>query len=403
MDLHSGLPYWIVKNQLFNYYHPLRENHIADVAIIGSGITGALVAHELCSAGIRCSIFDKRSIATGSTAASTSQLQYEIDVPLCRLAEINGIENAVSAYHASLQSIQDVEQVLKLTIVEAGFSNVSSIFLASDYKGLKLIEEEYALRQKYSLPVRILDNMQLEATHNIKGLGALKNNEAAQMDCYNGTVGILQYHLQHSELQLFSHTEITGYNESANGYTLATDNGHTIDCNYLIVAAGFEAGQFLPRNLMQLSSTYALVSDPVDEGQLWPERCLVWETAQPYFYMRTTQDNRMMIGGADEPFKDPDRRDKLLREKVKVLEGKFKELYPDIPFNTDMAWCGTFSSTKDGLPYIGAWPGKPRMLFALGYGGNGITFSMIAAQVIRNVIQGNKDPRMKLFGFDRHE
>ena len=324
-------------------------------------------------------------------------------MPLCRLAEINGIENAVSAYHASLQSIQDVEQVLKLTKVEAGFSNVSSIFLASDYKGLKLIEEEYALRQKYSLPVRILDNMQLEATHNIKGLGALKNNEAAQMDCYNGTVGILQYHLQHSELQLFSHTEITGYNESANGYTLATDNGHTIDCNYLIVAAGFEAGQFLPRNLMQLSSTYALVSDPVDEGQLWPERCLVWETAQPYFYMRTTQDNRMMIGGADEPFKDPDRRDKLLREKVKVLEGKFKELYPDIPFNTDMAWCGTFSSTKDGLPYIGAWPGKPRMLFALGYGGNGITFSMIAAQVIRNVIQGNKDPRMKLFGFDRHE
>lgn len=402
MDLHSGLPYWIVKNPLFNYYHPLRENHTVDVAIIGSGITGALVAHELCKAGIACSVFDKRSIATGSSAASTAQLQYEIDTPLCRLAEMNGIENAVLAYHASLQSISDVEQVLKATGAGAGFSNVSSIFLASDRKGLRLIEEEYALRQKYSLPVHLLDSGQLADNHRIHGLGALKNNEAAQMDGYSAAVGILSHHMQHNGLQLFTNTEIKEYKESQKGYTLLTGDGHTIDCRYLVIAAGFEAGQFLPRNVMQLSSTYALVSDPVDEGQLWPERSLVWETAQPYFYMRTTQDNRMMIGGADEPFKDPDRRDKLLRKKVKVLEQKFKELYPGIPFYTDMAWCGTFSSTKDGLPYIGPWPGKPGMFFALGYGGNGITFSMIAAQVIRNMIKGNQDTRAKLFGFDRH-
>lgn len=402
MDLHSGLPFWIVKNKLFDYYHPLRENHRTEVAIIGSGITGALVAHELCSAGVRCSIFDKRTIATGSTAASTSQLQYEIDVPLCLLAETNGMEHAVLAYHSSLQAISDLQQVLARTKVDADFSKVSSIFLASESKDLKLIEEEYELRQRYNLPVQLLDNLQLEAEHDIKGHGALKNNEAAQMDCYGGTVGILQYHMQHSELQLFSHTEITVYSESGNGYTLTTGDGHTVNCSYLVIAAGFEAGQFLPHNVMQLNSTYALVSDPVDEQQLWPERSLVWETAQPYFYMRTTRDNRMMIGGADEPFKNPDRRDKLLRKKVKVLERKFKELYPEIPFYTDMAWCGTFSSTKDGLPYIGPWPDKPHMLFALGYGGNGITFSMIAAQVIMNIILGKKDERITLFGFDRH-
>lgn len=402
MDLHSGLPFWIVKNKLFDYYYPLRGNHTTDVVIIGSGITGALAAHELCRAGIQCSVFDKRTIATGSSAASTSQLQYEIDTPLCQLAESNGLENAVLAYHASLQSISDVEEVLKTTNVDAAFCRVSSIFLASDAQGLKLIAEEYALRQRYSLPVQLLDDVQLEAMHKINGPGALKNYAAAQMDGYSAAVGILQYHMQHSGLQVFSHTEIREYKEDQKGYTLLTGNGHTIACRYLVIAAGFEAGQFLPKNVMQLSSTYAQVSDPVDEGQLWPERSLVWETAQPYFYMRTTLDNRMMIGGADEPFKDPDRRDKLLRRKVKVLEEKFKELYPGIPFYTDMAWCGTFSSTKDGLPYIGSWPGKPGMFFALGYGGNGITFSMIAAQVIRNIIQGNKDSRLPLFGFDRH-
>lgn len=128
---------------------------------------------------------------------------------------------------------------------------------------------------------------------------------------------------------------------------------------------------------------------------------MIWETKEPYFYMRTTRDNRMMIGGEDEEFQNPIRRDDLLREKIKKLERQFKKIYPEIPFQVDMAWCGTFSSTEDGLPYIGTWPGKDRMFFALGYGGNGITFSMIAAQIIRNKITGVEDEREKIFGFDR--
>lgn len=76
-------------------------------------------------------------------------------------------------------------------------------------------------------------------------------------------------------------------------------------------------------------------------------------------------------------------------------------MFPEIKFEVSMAWCGTFSSTKDGLPFIGAWPGKKRMLYALGYGGNGITFSMIAAQIIRNTLDGKKDDRADTFGFER--
>src|SRR5690606_34054421 len=172
-------------------------------------------------------------------------------------------------------------------------------------------------------------------------------------------------------------------------------------CKYVVIAAGFEAGQFLPKNVMKLLSTYALISKPVEEELLWPERSLIWDTKSPYFYMRTTNDNRMMIGGEDEDFQNPVKRDALLRRKIKKLEKQFNKLYPEIPFETDMAWCGTFSSTEDGLPYIGTWPGKDRMFFALGYGGNGITFSMIAAQIIRNKLTGTQDKRAEVFGFDR--
>ena len=86
-----------------------------------------------------------------------------------------------------------------------------------------------------------------------------------------------------------------------------------------------------------------------------------------------------------------------------TMESKIRKLFPDIPFKTEMAWCGTFSSTKDGLPFIGNWPGKERIFFDLGYGGNGITFSMIGAQIICHKLQDIKDERSHVFGYDRIE
>lgn len=401
MDLHSGLAYWIIKNELFNYFHPLEKDHQTDVAIIGSGITGSLIAHELCKAGIPCSVFDKRTIATGSTAASTAQLQYEIDIPLSEMSKILGEDFASRAYHACLQSIEDVGKVLKEAKVNADYMPLSSIWLASFKKDVKLLEDEYEIRLKHGLPVEFLPEKEVWNQHKIKAPGALKNKEAAQMDCYAAATGLLNHHLKKKELELFSHTEILEWMEEKNGYKLRTKEGHIIRCKYVVIAAGFEAGQFLPKKVMNLLSTYALVSQPVHPSELWPERSLIWETKEPYFYMRTTLDNRIMIGGEDEEFQNPVKRDNLLRNKIKKLEKQFRKIYPDIPFEVDMAWCGTFSSTTDGLPYIGTWPGKDRMYFALGYGGNGITFSMIAAQIIANELSGKKDDRAEVFAFDR--
>ena len=84
-------------------------------------------------------------------------------------------------------------------------------------------------------------------------------------------------------------------------------------------------------------------------------------------------------------------------------EKKFRRLFPSIPFKTEMAWCGTFSTTKDGLPFIGNCPDKDRMFFDLGYGGNGITFSMIGAQIICKKLQGIDDERGRIFGYERIE
>lgn len=390
-----------MKNPLYDYYNPLEKDYITDVAIIGSGITGSLVAHELCEAGIKCCIIDKRTPSTGSSAASTALLQYEIDEPLYKMAKSVGEENALIAYQSCLKAITDVENVFKKVGSNPGFTRVPSIFYASDKEGKKIIEKEYEIRKKHSLPVILLTEKEVKKTYGFKAPCALMNDESAQIDAYLASVTLQNYHMKKQQLQFYTHTTVQKCDKKKDGYEIVIENGYKVKCKYVIIAAGFEAGTFLPEKVMKLTSTYALISEPVDPQYIWKGRSLIWETKDPYIYIRTTENNRIIVGGEDEEFRDPVKRDSLLRKKTAKLEKKFHKLFPDIPFKTDMAWCGTFSSTDDGLPYIGEWPGREGMFFALGYGGNGITFSMNAAQMITKSILKMDDERYKVFGFER--
>jgi glycine/D-amino acid oxidase-like deaminating enzyme len=172
----------------------------------------------------------------------------------------------------------------------------------------------------------------------------------------------------------------------------------------VVFATGYETPEFLGfpgRSLCKLKSTYALASEPVGDVGGWHDRCLIWETARPYFYARTAPGGVVMVGGEDEPFVAAGPRDQLIPDKARALAGKFRALFPGTPITPACAWAGTFAETKDGLPYIGSVPQFPKGHFALGYGGNGITFSLIAAEIIRDLVLGRRNDDARLFRFGR--
>lgn len=76
-------------------------------------------------------------------------------------------------------------------------------------------------------------------------------------------------------------------------------------------------------------------------------------------------------------------------------------MFPQLPFQLDFSWAGTFVETEDGLPYIGTIKQLPHTYFALGYGGNGIAFSQLAAEILCDLLmnKGNKDA--EIFSFER--
>ena len=72
MDLKSGYPFWAIKNGLMHAFPPLQQDLAVDVAILGGGITGAVIARELARHGHEVAVIDQRDIGWGSTAASTA-------------------------------------------------------------------------------------------------------------------------------------------------------------------------------------------------------------------------------------------------------------------------------------------------------------------------------------------
>ena len=171
---------------------------------------------------------------------------------------------------------------------------------------------------------------------------------------------------------------------------------------HVVVAAGYEAERFLPKRVASLHSTYAVVTEPVKSFTGWRKRCLIWESARPYLYLRTTDDDRIMIGGEDDDFRDPAHRDARVPAKAERLLAKARRLLPRIEMDLAYAWAGTFGETRDGLPYIGAHPsGDPRVLFALAYGANGIPFAAVAAEILTATVTGKSHRYQATFQFQR--
>ena len=101
MDLYDGTPFWPRRDGILCVHPPLSGDAGCDVAVVGGGITGALVALELTRRGLDVVVLDRRDAGGGSTSASTSMLQYEIDELLVDLTDALGWDAASAAYRRS--------------------------------------------------------------------------------------------------------------------------------------------------------------------------------------------------------------------------------------------------------------------------------------------------------------
>src|SRR5581483_6961520 len=132
MKLVSARPFWPLRDGLPAAFPALAADVRCDVAVIGAGITGAFLAWHLAEAGFDTVVLDRREAAHGSTAASTSLLQYELDEPLHRLAGRFGDEFARRCYRRCRTALDDTAALVGRLGLDCGFARRASLLLARD-------------------------------------------------------------------------------------------------------------------------------------------------------------------------------------------------------------------------------------------------------------------------------
>lgn len=400
MRLRTLESFWLLKNGLLTSYSSLLKDENTELVVIGGGITGALVSYALVQKGHKVILLDKRDIGMGSTSATTSMLQYEVDVPLYELSEMIGEEAAAECYRAGIQAIKELHQMVETEAIECGFERKQSLYTAREEKDVDWLKKEYEMRNRHHLGVQWLEPESIFEQFGVKSQGGILSETAASVDAYALAHKLIEISVKRG-MRVFDQTEIKDFEFKNDKAIIHTSEGLTVTCDKIIFCNGYEATELLKEKICKLHYTYACISEQGCAYHSNLNKTLVWDTGNPYYYMRTTDDQRILIGGEDMDFNLTILQNTIKKARVNKLMDHLKEIMPGIRFIEDFSWGGTFGSTKDGLPYIGASPEYTNALFALGYGGNGIVFSVQAMKIITDLLEGKKNRLSHYYRFGR--
>jgi glycine/D-amino acid oxidase-like deaminating enzyme len=374
------------------------ESLKCDALIVGGGITGSLVAERLTRQGLDVVLVDRELPGRGSTAASTSMLLWEIDRPLTRLAEAYGFERAARAYLASLRAVIGLRSLVHQLGLSCEMRERNSLYLAAGSSSKELLGE-HQLRKRAGLPGEFLDHARLLDVFGIGRAGAIVSPGAADADPMQLARGLLGVAIARGA-RLFE-AEAVDFDTTARSVGVELKNGRQIEARSVVLATGYVMPAIIQSTIHAVSSSWAIATTPQPQN-IWKEGALIWEDSENYLYARTTGAGRIIVGGEDsDRIIERDARDALIPEKARVLAQRLAALWPPASLDLEYRWSGTFDNTSDGLPLIGPVPGAKEIYAAYGYGGNGITFSFLAAQLIGDMIAGSTSRLAADFALDR--
>jgi len=399
LDLRTGRPVWFAYRTPKTPTGALTRDIKTDVLVVGMGISGAMMAEVLTASGHDVVCIDRRGPMKGSTPATTALVQFEIDQPLVKLSKMIGRGNAEQAWRRSRLAVQNLGHRIDNLGIDCRAAPRQSLYLAGNVLGPGELREEAGLRRQAGIRADYLSAKPLAEQFGIERDGAVVCDGNIALDPRRLTAGLLDKALQR-KARFFAPVEASGIEDARDEVVIQTKGGPTITARHLVLATGYELTDIVPQASHEVISTWAIATK-LQPDKLWPGPAFIWEASDPYLYIRATSDGRVICGGEDEEFTDETRRDALIADKSARIAQKLGKLMPQIDTTPEFAWAGSFGTTTTGLPYIGAIPQHPRIHAVMGYGGNGITFSQIASEIVSSALEGLDDADAGLFAFNR--
>lgn len=381
--LRHGHPLWLDQPSLPKRKYPRHKGDLSgDVVIIGGGMTGAICAYLFSDAGVRVALIESKDVARGSTAASTALLMQEPDRDFTDLARRFGARDTREIWMSLSRATRDLVRTIRKLKLRCDLRECESVYFTLDPKKVATLRKEYDTRKAAGLPGRWLSAAALHRKTGITAQAAIATPGNAEVSPMRACHGFLSAAVERGA-KVFERSAARRVEVSRDGVVVRTAGG-TITGRVVVIATGYARPGFEPRvGRFALKDTYVIATRRLPERlrrQIPRSSMMAWDTERPYHYLRWTEDGRLLVGGEDTNHRAvKGSRARIARARARLL-AYLAQICPALAAERPAySWEGLFAESADGLPYIGTHSRHPKHLFALGYGGNGMTASFLAA------------------------
>ena len=349
----------------------LNEDIKTDVLIIGGGMAGLLCAWMLASAGVDHTLVEAGRICSGITRNTTAKITCQHGLIYDKLVKKLGIFKAGMYLEANQAALEQYRSLCKT--IPCDFEEKDAFVYSRDNP--EKLEKELAALEKLHFPAGFTSELPLP----FETAGAVRFGAQAQFNPLKFANSICQ------KLSIYENTKVL---ELSDG--LAVTTGGQIRAEKIIVATHFP--------FLNTHGSYFL--------KMYQHRSYV-------LALRGAQDvHGMYIDEYKKGFSFRNYGDYLLLGGGSHRTGKKGGSYPELTAFADAyypnakrvcQWATQDCMTLDSIPYIGNYSARtPNLYVATGFNKWGMTSSMVAAELLRDLILGKENPYAEVFSPSRN-
>ena len=365
---------------------PLESSNY-DVIIVGGGITGITTALLLQESGKKCLVAEAQTAGFGTTSGTTAHLNTILDITYDEIAKNFGEDNAKLVLKSTLEAIDLVSQNVENYHIDCGFSRQRGYLFSQNDKQSKALDNAFEVSKKIGCEVAYSETIPVPVNFE----KALVFQNQAQMHPTKYLLA-LAHAFEEAGGIIAQSCRVTGVKENDQKVLEVETSKGNLTSTHLIYATHVPPGVNLLHFRCAPWRSYAMAFKLKDGN--YPDG-LVYDMEDPYHYYRTQEidgQKYLIAGGQDHKTAE----EKNTSQCFNTLESYFSKYFniEEVSFK----WSSQYFIPADGLPYIGHLPGNPdNVLVATGYGGNGITYSHVAAKILTDLVVNNDSEYKDLY------
>lgn len=352
----------------------ISEDLRTEVCVIGGGLSGVSIAYELAKRGKKVVLLESFRLGSGQSGRTTAHLSCQLEEEFNELLKMHDLETIRKFLEAHRGAIDTIESIVDQENIACDFRRVDGyLFLGENVSSQFLHREVEAARKCGMVLDPVLKTPLLR--RKVAGLRFAEQAQFHPLKYMKGLIGCLT----DLGVRIFENTRVTEIeNPTPDLSLIKTEHDLDIQADYVVVATDSPINnRFHIHTKQHAYRTYAITLELKQEVQ----NVLLWDTEDPYHYVRVL-DNKLIVGGEDHrvgqnPDSDPFRN----------LEEWTRTNFDCVGSVIDK-WSGQVFEPADVIGYIGKNPGTERNTYiATGYSGSGMTSAVIASQIIPNLIE----------------